>query len=143
MQDFQVWRAANPQYRNGEEALTAYFAAKRSSPDVHFIDPSMPGSMTVAPPARLSSVISRMPDDQTAVLEQEIGRPLTQEELRDLRDGELNIQLPPEQKAKPTQAFAQKALNDAREAVRRGVISKEDAKARLIQAGLKNTAERL
>lgn len=49
-QDFELWRRAHPEYRNGEEALAAY-NAEASGSGVHIIDPSMPGSMTISPPA--------------------------------------------------------------------------------------------
>lgn len=52
VRDFEVWRQANPQYRSGEEALAAYAAQRRSTGGgIHFIDPSLPGSMTISPPA--------------------------------------------------------------------------------------------
>lgn len=52
VRDFEVWRQANPQYRSGEEALAAYAAQRRSTGGgIHFIDPSMPGSMTITPPS--------------------------------------------------------------------------------------------
>lgn len=51
LQDFELWRRANPQYRNGEEALAAYNAERKPLGGVHIIDPTMPGSMTIKPPA--------------------------------------------------------------------------------------------
>lgn len=54
--DFQRWRRANPQYRNGEEALAAY-VAESAGADLSpiFVDPSLPGQPRPQAPARPQS----------------------------------------------------------------------------------------
>jgi hypothetical protein len=50
--DFIRWRSAHPELTNGNEALDKYrLEAGDSGAKVHIIDPRMPGSMTIQPPA--------------------------------------------------------------------------------------------
>lgn len=95
--DFQIWRNAHPEFRNGEEALTAYVAEMGKSGPI-IIEPGLPGSMTYRPPSRadvpLSSTFAGSPGDQTAIIESEIGRPLTQAERAKIAAGTFSLTMP-------------------------------------------------
>lgn len=152
VRDFQVWRNANPQYRNGEEALGAYVAASKPTGGVRIIDPRRPGSMTQSP-APLSQVFASGDsaiDAVAAQIESETGVKLTPAQRQAIKAGTFEMKAS-DPASKPSSAApaavidpaVQRALSDAREAVRRGLLTKEQARARLIQAGMANIAERL
>lgn len=150
--DFMIWRQANPQYRNGEQALAAYLAASGGGSDgVQIISANRPGSMTIRPPNR---------EDETKRMTAELASTGATPEMIDeiltnaFAGKDFKVVQPAGNEADAgaarapatrawSQADALQALADAREAVRRGALSREQAQQRLLKAGLGNVAGRL
>lgn len=105
------------------------------------VDPTNPASMGRSPPAGLPQSVA-----DTSQLEADLSRDgappeAISEIVRSITQGrDFNVQVPAQQR-RFTAEDAQQALADAREAIRRGVITPEEAKRRLQAAGMTQTAE--
>ena len=86
---------------------------------------------------------------QVEQIEADLGRDLTPRELQDLAAGKLDIQVPlgdVEPAAPPSgvsEAEVLQAIKDARAAIATGRITREEARKRLIAAGMTNAAGRI
>lgn len=145
--DFMIWRQANPQYRNGEEALAAYTAAAGGDGGVNIISANRPGSMTIRPPSRddeMRRVAAQLQADGASpeAISQVLAGVASGGDFA-VTDSAPTAAQPAPGKQAWSQADALKALADARRAIQLGRLTTEQAQQRLIKAGLRNLAGRL
>lgn len=138
-QDFLGWWQSTGGTGNINDAARRWLTIRNPV----FIDPTNPSSMSRSPSAGLPQAV---PD--TSQLEADLRRDgapteAISEIVRSITQGRsFDVQVPAQQQRQRfTAEDAQQALADAREAIRRGLISPEEAKRRLREAGMSKTAE--
>ena len=137
-QQFQQWRAENPDLRNGEEALAKFLNSASSLGRVGSDGNWRPNRRTGG---------DDLPDDGIPEVESgsDIGTMATQDlyflNPRTGKQEKLETGPSPNADRQWTQPEVQQALNDARRAVATGRITREAAAKRLLDAGLRNAAK--
>lgn len=135
-QDFLQWWQSTGGEGNINDAARRWVTIRNPT----FIDPTNPASMTQRPPAPMPQSVADTSQLEAALRGDGAPPEVVSQIVRSITQGkDFNVQVPAQQRF--TAEDAQQALADAREAIRRGVISPEEAKRRLREAGMTQTAE--
>lgn len=139
-QDFLSWWQSVGGQGNINDAARRWITIRNPV----FIDPSNPASMGRSPPAGMPATVA-----DTAQLESDLMRDgASPDAIASIVEAvtkgrDFSVTAPVQQAPRPTEEDALQALADAREAIRRGLITPEEAKRRLRAAGMTRTAERI